>query len=228
MVQPKTRELNWKIRGLSVTAPHKSAVLNYLDWIASEAREIGAVNTIVIDGSELRGYNTDSTAFIGTLVEKYGQLRDAHCAIIGAGGAARSVLTSLRTQGARATVFARNEDKAESLAKAFGSNSRLLNNSTFKEFDVVINASPLGTRGVSENETPAVASQLRGTRLAYDLVYNPLETRFIREAKEAGCETLGGLAMLIAQAVEQFKLWTGIDAPVAVMHEAATLALAHD
>jgi shikimate 5-dehydrogenase len=83
----------------------------------------------------------------------------------------------------------------------------------------------LGTAGEFATETPATSHQLRGARLAYDLVYNPTETLFLREAGEAGCETLGGLSMLIAQAAEQFKLWTGTDAMEGVMCEAAEQAL---
>jgi shikimate 5-dehydrogenase len=83
----------------------------------------------------------------------------------------------------------------------------------------------LGTQGQFVDETPANAMQLRGARLAYDLVYNPTETRFLREAREAGCETLGGLAMLVAQAAEQFKLWTGKAPYEDVMYEAARIRL---
>ena len=82
-------------------------------------------------------------------------------------------------------------------------------NASFKGFDVVVNTTPLGTLEQFDNETAAGVEQLRGARLAYDLVYNPTDTRFLREAREAGCETLGGLAMLVAQAAEQFRLWTG-------------------
>ncbi len=88
-------------------------------------------------------------------------------------------------------------------------------------YDIVVNATPLGTRGSREGETPATAAQLRGARVAYDLVYNPSETKFLREASAAGCATVGGLQMLVAQAAEQFKLWTGADAPLEVMREAA-------
>ncbi len=89
----------------------------------------------------------------------------------------------------------------------------------------MINATPIGSRGAAINETPATAERLRGARLAYDLVYNPTETRFLREARKAGCETLGGLEMLVAQARRQFKLWTGKTADAAVMHAAASNAL---
>jgi len=89
----------------------------------------------------------------------------------------------------------------------------------------VINATPLGTRGACESETPVTATQLRGAQLVYDLIYNPPETRLLREAREAGCETLGGAEMLVAQAAEQFRLWTGRDAPVEVMQQALRRAL---
>ena len=85
---------------------------------------------------------------------------------------------------------------------------------------------PLLLSGHSEQQTPANAGQLRGARLAYDLVYNPTETRFLREAEQVGCETLGGLSMFVAQAAEQFRLWTGREVPSNVMHAAAVEALA--
>ncbi|MDQ5845376.1 MAG: shikimate dehydrogenase, partial [Acidobacteriota bacterium] len=88
-------------------------------------------------------------------------------------------------------------------------------------FDVVVNATPLGTKGRLVGGTPATAAQLRGARLAYDLVYNPTETQFLREARAAGCDTLGGMEMFVAQAAQQFRLWTGLDAPKDVMQKAA-------
>jgi 3-dehydroquinate dehydratase/shikimate dehydrogenase len=225
MIHPQTRELDWRLRGLSVTAPHKSAVMEQLDWIEPAAREIGAVNTILIEGETLRGFNTDAPGFIRPLVQMFGDLRDARCAVIGAGGGASAALWSLKEAGAKATLFARNAGKASPLAERFGVQKMALEGASFESFDVVINATPLGTLGELESETPATASQLRGTRLAYDLVYNPTETKFLREARGAGCQTLGGLAMLVAQAAEQFKLWTGVTPPEGVMREAAELGL---
>jgi shikimate dehydrogenase len=91
----------------------------------------------------------------------------------------------------------------------------------FSGYDIVVNATPLGTRGKGENETIATAAQLQGVKLVYDLVYNPAETRLLREAKLAGAQTLGGFEMLMAQATEQFKIWTGKSAPIDEMREAA-------
>ncbi|MDT4898565.1 MAG: 3-dehydroquinate dehydratase / shikimate dehydrogenase [Acidobacteriota bacterium] len=221
MAHPRTRELKWKLRGLSVTMPHKSAIMEHLDWIERSASEIGAVNTIVVEGDELRGYNTDAAGLIQPLREKGVSLREARCAVIGAGGAARSALWGLGREGARVTLFARDVEKAKPVAEKFGADCMLLADTSFDGFDLVINATPLGTRGEREDQTPALSSQLRGARLAYDLVYNPPETRFLREAREAGCDSFGGLQMLVAQAAEQFRLWTGKPAPLDVMMAAA-------
>lgn len=221
MAHPRTRELTWKLRGLSVTMPHKVAVIEHLDWIEESAREIGAVNTIVVEEEQLRGYNTDAAGLMMPLRERGLSLRDARCAVIGAGGAARSALWALQQEGARVTLFARDVEKARPVAEKFGADCELLDEASFSGFEVVINATPLGTLGEREDETPALSSQLRGARLAYDLVYKPQETRFLREARAAGCEHLNGLQMLVAQAAEQFRLWTGQPAPLDVMMEAA-------
>lgn len=225
MVHPATREFRWNLRGLSVTAPYKTVVLEFLAETEPAAREIGAVNTIVVEADGLKGYNTDSAALVQPLIERFGSLRDLRCAVVGAGGTARAALWSLRHEGATATVFARDVDRAQLVAKKFGAAFAVLTDAFFDRFDVVINATPLGTTGALVEETVAVAAQLRGARLAYDLVYNPSDTRFLREARAAGCETLGGAAMLVAQAGKQFKLWTGLEAPLAVMRKAAEQAL---
>ena len=102
---------------------------------------------------------------------------------------------------------------------------RELSGTAYGDFDVVVNATPVGTRGQLENATPATAEQLHGVRLAYDLVYNPIETRFIREARAAGCETISGIEMLLAQAVEQFELWTGSKPDIEVIRTAALRGL---
>jgi 3-dehydroquinate dehydratase/shikimate dehydrogenase len=221
MARPRTREMKWRLRGLSVTAPHKSAIMKHLDWTDPSAQEIGAVNTIVIEGETMRGYNTDAAGFLTPLNEKEMTLRGARCAVIGAGGAARSVLWSLRREGADVTLFARDVEKARPMAEEFGAHCESLDRASFDGFALVVNATPLGTRGELADETPAVADQLRGAQLAYDLVYNPRDTRFQREARAAGCQIIGGLAMLIAQAAEQFRLWTGRAAPLETMNEAA-------
>jgi 3-dehydroquinate dehydratase / shikimate dehydrogenase len=220
MAHPLTREMKWKLRGLSVTAPHKLVVMKHLDWIEPSAQKIGAVNTIVVEDENLRGYNTDVVGFLSPLRERGFNLRDARCAVIGAGGAARCVLWGLRQEGASVTLFARDVEKAKPVAERFNAECEKLQDATFADFDLVVNATPLGMRGKNEDETPATAEQLRGARLAYDLVYNPRDTRFLREARIAGCDGLDGLAMFLAQAAEQFRLWTGKAAPLDVMKKA--------
>jgi 3-dehydroquinate dehydratase/shikimate dehydrogenase len=225
MVDPRTREIGWSLRGLSVTAPYKSEVMKYLSRVETAASEIGAVNTIVVEADALIGYNTDGAALVQPLIDSVGSLKGLRCAVIGAGGAARAALWSLHQEGADITIFGRDVDKARPVAENFGAQCKQLTESSFSKFDLVINTTPLGTRGPLAAETVAVASQLRGTRLVYDLVYNPTETRFLREARQAGCEVLGGSVMLVAQACKQFELWTGQRAPFEVMKAAAENAL---
>jgi shikimate 5-dehydrogenase len=134
----------------------------------------------------------------------------------------------LKKEGADVTIFARDRTKAEFLSKNFSVKYQELSPRGFAGYDMLVNATPLGMRGSRQNETILTAEQLRGVRLAYDLVYNPSETRFISEANAAGCETIGGLEMLIAQAVEQFKLWTGKSPNVDVMRATATRRLGID
>jgi len=224
MVHPKSREISWDVRGLSVTAPHKSRVIDGLDWIEPQARELGAVNTIVVEQDRLCGFNTDVSALVQPLIEKLGKVDGIRCAVVGTGGAARAALYGLRREGAALTILGRNQQRVSQLAGEFGVACASAHN-RLGEFEVVINATPLGTAGESANETVATADQLRGARLAYDLVYNPSETRFLREAKEAGCDTVGGLSMLVAQGAAQFKLWTGREAPRQEMLAAAEVAL---
>jgi 3-dehydroquinate dehydratase/shikimate dehydrogenase len=208
MVHPRTRELSWNLRGLSITAPHKQPVMECLDWIEPDAQEIGAVNTVVVESDQLLGYNTDAAGFIDPLLKRFTTLRDARAAIIGAGGAARAAIWALQRQSANVTLFARNPTKAQSLAELFGISCQSLSGVSFRHYDLVINATPLGS-GRHVDQSPAKREQLTGAHCVYDLIYNPRDTRFLQEAREAGCETLGGLEMLIAQAGQQFELWTG-------------------
>ena len=208
MVHPRTRELNWNLRGLSITAPHKQTVMECLDWIDPDAKEIGAVNTVVIENDRLLGYNTDAAGFIDPLLKRFMTLRDAKVAIIGAGGAARAAIWALQRQKATVTLFARNVTKARALADLFGISCTSLAEASFAGFDLVINTTPVGS-GAHIDQSPVTKEQLSGSRCVYDLIYNPAKTLLLREAHEAGCETLGGLEMLVAQAGLQFELWTG-------------------
>ncbi len=210
-VRPSTRRIDWRLRGLSVTIPHKLAIVPFLDFVDSTAQRIGAVNTVVVEGDELHGYNTDVTGVMKPL-EELVDLKGAEVAVLGAGGAARAVCYGLNQRGAIVTIYARDVGKAQPLADEFGAKLRQIE-SFDDEFEVVINCTPIGMKGHSEGESPIDAERLRGAKLVYDLVYNPEETVLLRDARAAGCRTLGGLAMLVSQAAEQFRLWTGLEMP---------------
>ena len=225
MVHPATCEIDWRLRGLSVTTPHKQAVMDHVDWIDPAAKAIGAVNTVVIEGKQLNGYNTDAFGFISALKTRLPELKGARCAVIGGGGAARAAIWAMTQEGASVSVFVRDTKRAKSLGETLDVSVAELQSASFDGFDVVVNTTVLGMAGELEQQTPADSEQLRGARLAYDLVYNPTETRFLQEAKQGGCEALGGLLMFVAQAAEQFRLWTGREAPLDVMRTAATGAL---
>ena len=223
-VRSKTREVDFAWCGFSVTAPHKENVIEHLDSIDEAARDIGAVNTIVVepDGT-LRGYNTDAAAVLAEVADTL-DLRGAKVAVIGAGGAARATLFALRAHESRAIVFARDTSRAAPVAARFGVVCQPLDGANFAGFDLVINTTPIGTHRADDShvdETPAFAHDLRGAGAAYDLIYNPTRTRFLREAEAAGCRTFGGLEMLIRQAALQSQLWTGDPAPIDIMRQAA-------
>ena len=208
MVHPRTREIDWNLRGLSVTAPHKQTVMELLDWIEPDAKEIGAVNTVVVENDRLLGYNTDAAGFVEPLLRRFGSLADRRVGIIGAGGAARASIWALQRQKADVKLFARDVARGQSLAQLFNVDCESLTSASFGGYDLVINATPAGS-GALIGQSPVTREQLNGARCVYDLIYNPRETRLLKEAKEAGCETLGGLEMLVAQAKIQFALWTG-------------------
>ena len=224
MVHPRTREIDLNLRGLSITAPHKSAVLECLDWIEPEAADIGAVNTVVVDDDKLRGFNTDAAGFIEPLLALTGSLAGSRVAVIGAGGAARAALWALRRQQANVTLFARDAAKARAVGQLFDVSYKPLPSASFAEYDVVVNATPVGS-GELIDQTPATAQQLAGARYVYDLVYNPIETRLLKEAGEVECKTLRGLEMLVAQAKIQFQLWTGQAPSASLMYDSAAAAL---
>jgi shikimate dehydrogenase len=229
MVHPQTRELDWNLRGLSVTAPHKSSVMELLDWIEPEAQEIGAVNTIVVEGDKrrrykLRGYNTDVQGLMEPLRKRVGSFNGLSVAVIGAGGAARAAVWALKKEQARVALFARTRPNVEVLAQEFDVTFEPVQDASFRDYDVVINTTPVGSAGLV-GRTIAVADQLAGARLVYDLVYNPIETQFLKEAREAGCQTLGGLEMLATQAELQFQLWTGKSPATSLMYDAGLAAL---
>jgi shikimate dehydrogenase len=158
------------------------------------------------------------------LRQHVGDLRDARVAILGAGGAANAVTWALSKERANVTVFARDESKAVNVAMRFGVSFNRLSDASFGNYDLLVNTTPLGS-GREVHSSPVSIDQLDGVSLVYDLVYNPIETLLLKSARSAGCRTLNGLQMLVAQAALQFRLWTGNCAPLDVMQAAAATAL---
>jgi shikimate dehydrogenase len=200
-------------------------VLELLDSVDDQAQRIGAVNTVVVDGQQLRGYNTDAQGLIEPLQKRFGSLSGTRVAILGAGGAACAALYALEREGADVALYARDLEKAQVLSQRFNISYESLASANFTGKDIVINATPLGSLGAQVTQTPATQEQLHGVRLVYDLVYNPMETVLIKQARAAGCDTLGGLEMLVAQAHLQFKLWMNTDVSYDLMYTAGSNAL---
>lgn len=207
--------------GASVTIPHKETIVSLLDGVTETAKTVGAVNTLYWDKGRLLGHNTDMDGFLAPLG---GGALPAMCLVLGAGGAARAVLAGLASLRApRVIIAARGQAKAEHLAASF---APAFADITVMPWDRragvledaasawVINTTPMGMRGKAEGESALPDSAFGLVRapehcLAYDLVYNPLETPFLAMAGAAGWTCRDGLAMFTAQAAAQFILWTG-------------------
>ena len=202
------RTLN--IRGVSVTIPHKEAVMPLLDRLSARARALGAVNTLYWDNGSLCGDNTDVDGFVAPLRGR----AFSSALVLGAGGVARAALAGLRELGLPSiAVCNHNKERAQKLAEEFGARCADWEDRSAYEAELVINATPLGMLGAHEGRNPlppeAFTRRYTTTRMAYDLIYTPLTTRFLAEAEAAGWQTQDGLAMFIAQAQAQFRLWTG-------------------
>ena len=217
------------IRGASVTIPHKIAVIEQLDVVNREAADIGAVNTIVNDEGTLKGYNTDGLGALKALKESAGDLSDKRTVLLGAGGAARAVAYRLVQEAGGLIILNRTARRAVELAEYLrgkaGSRRIEVSAAPLDEAhlaravggsDILINATPVGMHPNVEG-TPVPRHILHSRLLVFDLVYNPLRTRLMREAEAAGAGTLSGVEMLVYQGAEAFRLWTGREAPVGLM-----------
>jgi shikimate dehydrogenase len=194
-----------------------------MDECDSVARRIGAINTIRIDGGRLLGTNTDAAGFLQPLADRGVALRGARAAIAGAGGSARAVAVALASSGADVTVHARDRAKAEDVALIAGGQVGAWPVGP-GSWDLLVNCTPVGMHP-RVDATPVAPSSLTG-QYVYDLIYNPETTALLRDASVAGCATIGGLEMLVAQAHEQFHWWTQTRVGTGVMREAAARRLA--
>jgi shikimate dehydrogenase len=167
----------------------------------------------------MRGSTTDGTGVLAPLRRRL-DVKGRAVVIIGAGGAARAAALALQRKGARVTLVARRPEKAASVASALGCAYAGIDDLSRLTWDVLINATPVGSV-VFPDQSPLPAKLHRPGTVALDMVYEPLDTRFLRDAQQAGCTIIDGLEMLLAQAVAQFETWTGLEAPMDVMKSAA-------
>jgi shikimate dehydrogenase len=220
-------------RGFNCTIPHKVAVVPHLDRLSEAAGLIGAVNTVVRDGDELVGHNTDGAGFLAALRRRRDP-RGARVVLVGAGGAARAIGVELALAGAAAiTVVNRGAGRgaelgallrghvAEARVEELGEGYRVPAGS-----DLVVNATSVGLYPDVDAAVPLDLAGVAGRALVADAIPNPPETRFLRGAAAAGCETLDGLEMLVEQGRIGFRLWTGAEPDAEVMREALRRAFA--
>ena len=211
------------LAGVSVTAPFKVSAFERADECDAVSRRIQSVNTLRRDSGKWLGCNTDVTGFLAPL-ESTMRLPGVRATILGAGGAARSVSVALASAGVKVTIAARRNDQAQSVAALTDAATTAWPPDP-ASWDLLVNATPLGTApGVDASPLPD--DYLFHGGVVYDLVYNPPQTKFLGAAARAGCRTIGGLDMLVAQAQAQFEWWTGGRPADRVMRDAALARLA--
>jgi molybdopterin-synthase adenylyltransferase len=202
------------ISGLSVTLPFKESIVPYLDEVDAEARRIGAVNTVVVREGRWKGFNTDRDGVLEPLrslgaLESIGTRRTV---VLGAGGAARAAVAALSDSGARVVVLARDESRAEALARSWGAGWGTIERLSASPWDVLVNATPVGSEA-APGDLPT--GEIPESAVVFDMVTIPERTPLIERARAAGALTVTGLQMLAAQAAHQARLW-GFDAPSAM------------
>ena len=228
------RALN--IRGLNVTIPHKVAIMPFLDELDPLAEKIGAVNTVVNNNGVLRGCNTDATGFLQALLAKGVRPEGKTVAILGAGGASRGISFILAERGANLVILNRKleldwaVDLARRVSEVFKKQAEALELNepnlakTLAGAEILVNATSVGM-SPDIDSTPVPGRLLRPGLLVFDIVYNPIQTRLIKDAEAAGAKTISGIDMLAWQGAQAFEMWTGQPAPVELMKREAIKVL---
>lgn len=216
------------LRGVNVTIPHKVSVVPLLDWVDETAVEIGAVNTIVVEGDTLKGYNTDGAGCLEALKEEGVEVEGAKVVVIGAGGAARAITYCLAPLASEVVILNRTAAKALALAEELrgkgwnvrgGGLGREVLEAELRDADLLVNATSVGMYP-NVDESPVPRDVLKSSLTVFDAVYNPIETKLLRDAKSVGAKTVDGVGMLVNQGAIAFKLWTGVEPPKDVMRGA--------
>jgi shikimate dehydrogenase len=211
--------------GLSVTMPHKEAVVPALDELSHVARDLGAVNCIARHDGRLVGHNTDGPGLVDSLVVDEGlDLAGMRGVLLGAGGAGRAVARALGAAGVRLVVVNRSPERAAAAVALAGPDARTGSLDDLAAADLVVNATSVGM--ADDPSSPVPADALHSAQVVVDLVYHPAVTPLLADAAHAGARTVGGLGMLVHQAAHAFRLWTGTDAPIAAMRAGAEAGLA--
>ncbi|MFC2062806.1 shikimate dehydrogenase [Chloroflexota bacterium] len=225
------------IKGLNVTIPHKVAVIPLLDKLDPLAENIGAVNTITNDNGVLKGSNTDAGGFMQSLLFREIELRERGVAILGAGGAARAISFALADRGANLTILNRQlemdwaKELACKLETAFRKEVKVREltadnlAAALEGADILVNATSVGM-SPDTDETPVPARLLRVGLMVIDIIYNPIETKLLRDAGAVGARTISGIDMFIWQGALAFEEWTGAKAPLEVMRAEVVRRLA--
>ncbi len=215
------RALN--IRGFNVTIPYKIEVMKYLNGIDKTARRIGSVNTIVNNNSYLKGFNTDWLGAIKSIEEKT-SIKGKKVVMLGAGGAARAVAFGIKNRKGNLTILNRTVEKAEKLSKEVDCNFGGLDDLKHLSCDILINTTSVGMYP-NKNLSLVEKNILKNVGFVFDVVYNPLKTKLLRDAEGVGCQIIGGIDMLVLQGAEAFELWTGKKPDIELMKEVAVKQL---
>jgi shikimate dehydrogenase len=211
--------------GANLSIPHKEAALEFLDEISEEARVIGAVNTVVVRDGRLLGMNTDAPGFMRSLIEAGIRVQGHRVVVLGAGGAARGVAWALKSAGANVMIWNRTSTRAKALAQELGLDScdEVSLETAIKEGDGLVNTTSVGLEDASTSPLPN--TDWLPQHWVCDIVYRPLETKLLRDARAHGLLGVDGLGMLVHQGAMALEAWTGRAVDAGVMRAAAFEAL---
>ena len=198
-----------KINGINVTVPFKKTVIPYLDQLSPEAEQTQSVNTIILSNDNLVGHNTDIAGFTRAIEKLNFNIQGKKIFILGAGGVVPSIIFALKKMNVESIIVSnRTKKKAEDLREIFNF-IKIINWGEIPEFDMIINATSLGLN--NSDEINLDLSKVGSNKLFYDIIYNPSETKFLKNAKKLGNKTENGKMMFIYQAYAAFKIWHGIE-----------------
>ena len=205
------------LRQLAISIPHKEAMMNLVDEVEPVGRAIGAINTATLVGDRYIGTNTDWLGAIRAL-EREGPVEGQRAVVLGAGGTARALVYGLLERGCEVRVLNRTVERAEALASDLGAHgSGPIEALADEPYDVLVNTTSVGLRS---DESPIPIDHQREGAIVMDAVYDPEETRLLKDARARGARPIGGKWMLVYQAAEQLERWTGRQAPIDVLAEA--------